>query len=128
MYNYLCNSNSNSTSGIYSTTNDKLKEEKRSEEEAEVEGAPTVVYSAPLSMTEESTQNGCPVGKDGYLIPVQSKIESSINISINDVEFDDDVYLKSVQKQIKCIHEHSDVKMQPNPSYRGATIPCDDSS
>lgn len=79
-------------------------------------------------MTEDPVQEECLVGKDGYLIPVSSKIENSINISINDVQFDDDIYLKSIQKNLAHTNEHSDVKMQANPSYHGATIPLCDST
>ena len=105
-----------------------MKEEKSSREESEAEEVPTAVYSAPLSMTEDSIQQECPVGKDGYLIPVSNKMEGSINISINNVEFDDDIYLKSLKKNVARTNEHSNVKMQANPSYRGAVIPYNNSS
>ena len=105
-----------------------MEEEKSPREGEEVEEMPTGVYSAPLSMTEESVQKDCPVGKDGYLIPVSNKIEGSINISINNVEFDDDIYLKSLKKNVTHTNKHSDVKMQANPSYNGAVIPYNDSS
>ena len=83
----------------------------------ETEGELT--YSAPLSLMEESIHKDCPVNNDGYLVPVSNTVQTT-NIP---VEFDDEVYLKSIQNNLTCTSEHSNVKMQSNPSYRGTAIP-----
>ena len=88
-------------------------------------------------MTEDPVEKECQVGIDGYLIPVRKKLENSLNVSISGVEFDDDIYFKSVKDNVSCIkekdnasciNEHSDVKMQPNPSYHRTAIPSNESS
>ena len=104
-----------------------MEEEKNAKEEARTE-VPAMVYSTPLSMTEDSVEKDCQVGIDGYLIPVKKKLENSVNVSINGVEFDDDIYFKSVKDNVSCINEHSDVKMQPNPSYHRTSIPSNEST
>ena len=107
-----------------------MEEEKSTKELEETETTvPAIVYSTPtLSMTPDTVQKDCQVGIDGYLIPVSNKMESSINMSIHDVEFDDDIYLKAINNKLANTSKHSDVKMQPNPSYRGATIPYNEST
>ena len=105
-----------------------MEEEKSTKELEETETTvPAIVYSTPLSMTPDPMQKDCQVGIDGYLIPVSNKMESSINMSIHDVEFDDDIYLKAINSKSPNTSEHSDVKMQANPSYRGTTIPYNES-
>jgi len=90
-----------------------------------VEDASTMLYTAPLSMTADPIdQKDCPVGKDGYLIPVKNQIDSA---NIPTVEFDDAIYLKSIQDNLVDTSGHSDVKMQKNPSYQVTNVPYNDS-
>ena len=112
---------------VCSDNNSTLEEEKSTKEETETP-VPAIVYSTPLSMTEGPMEKDCEVGNDGYLIPVSNKMENSINVSINDVEFDDDIYFKSVKNNLAYTNEHHDVKMQANPSYHGTTISYNDST
>lgn len=97
----------------------------RSIKETEGETPPAVLYSAPLSITVDPDQKECQIGNDGYLIPVSNKTEDTNN---QIVEFDDEIYSKSIQNNLACADEHSNVKMQPNPSYRGTIIPHNDST
>lgn len=68
-------------------------------------------YSTPLPLTvqtESSTQKKCQVGRD----------------RIPHVEFDDDIYLKSIQNNMGCRREGNvEVMMQLNPSYFGTSVP-----
>ena len=113
---------------LYSGKNTTLEEEKSTKEENTETPVPAIVYSTPLSMTRDPVQKDCEVGNDGYLIPVSNKMENSINISIHDVEFDDDIYFKAMNNKLAYADKHSDVKMQANPSYRGTTIPYNEST
>ena len=80
-------------------------------------------YSTPLPLTvqtESSTQKECQVGRDGCFIPNSNKTENTIP----HVEFDDDIYLKSIQNNMACRREGNvEVMMQLNPSYFGTNVP-----
>ena len=85
-------------------------------------------YSIPLPLTrqtESSTQKETQVGRDGYFIPNSNKTEDTIPY----VEFDDDVYLKSIQNNMACRREGSlKVMMQLNPSYFETNVPDNNST
>ena len=80
-------------------------------------------YSTPLPLTvqtESSTQKKCQVGRDGCFIPNSNKTEDRIP----HVEFDDDIYLKSIQNNMACRREGNvEVMMQLNHSYFGTNVP-----
>lgn len=90
-----------------------------------------MLYSAPLSMTVgDSSQKEHPVSVDGYLIPVSNKTENiSIPRPVLNVEFDDDIYMKSIQNHLALTSEQCDINMQKCPSHHEikATIPHNDS-
>ena len=83
-------------------------------------------YSTPLPLTvKDSTQKECQVGKDACLIPSSNKMEDTIPY----VEFDDDIYLKSMQNNMRCRREGNvEVTMQTNPSYFGTDVPDNNST
>jgi len=76
----------------------------------------TMPYSHPLTLPANSVQNECPVRRDRHLIPNSNKMENT-DFPIPYVDFDDDIYLKSIRDN------KAEVKMQINPSYHGTTIP-----
>lgn len=88
----------------------------------------TMPYTTPLPLSSTVGQKECQINKDGYLI---AKTMENTDFPVPYVEFDDDIYLKSIRKlnDSTCAREGNvEVKMQMNPSYFGTNIPDNNST
>lgn len=85
-------------------------------------------YSSPLPLTVlNSIQKECQVGKGGYMLSNSDKMENT-DFPTPYVDFDDEIYFKSIMNNMTSRREGSQVKLQLNPSYFGTDIPDNNST